>query len=72
MVPAGMSCLGLEYFCFEGDSLWNSEDADLIKLAKKEIAKSALSRRMMLSTRASFVSTRPTPCTMQTIGTTSR
>ena len=42
MVPAGMSCLGLEYFCFEGDSLWNSEDADLIKLAKKEIAKIGL------------------------------
>src|SRR6476646_10185672 len=42
LVPAGMSCLGLEYFCFEGDSLWNSEDADLIKLAKKEIAKIGL------------------------------
>ena len=42
MVPAGMSCLGLEYFCFEGDSLWNSEDADLIELAKKEIAKIGL------------------------------
>ena len=42
MVPAGMSCLGLEYFCFEGDSLWNSEDADLIKLAKKEIGKIGL------------------------------
>jgi len=42
MVPAGMSCLGLEYFCFEGDSLWNSEDTDLIKLAKKEIAKIGL------------------------------
>ena len=22
MVPDGMSCLGLEYFCFEGDGLW--------------------------------------------------
>ena len=22
MVPEGMSCLGLEYFCFEGDGLW--------------------------------------------------
>jgi len=42
MVPAGMSCLGLEYFCFEGDDLWNSEDTDLIKLAKKEIAKIGL------------------------------
>ena len=42
MVPAGMSCLGLEYFCFEGDNLWNSEDADLIMLAKKEIGKIGL------------------------------
>ena len=23
------SCLGLEYFCFEGDGLWNTADADL-------------------------------------------
>ena len=38
MVPAGMSCLGLEYFCFEGDALWDAADADLIALAKDEIA----------------------------------
>ena len=38
MVPAGMSCLGLEYFCFEGDGLWAAADTDLIALAKKEIA----------------------------------
>ncbi len=38
MVPEGMSCLGLEYFCFEGDGLWNAPDADLIALAKKEVA----------------------------------
>jgi len=31
------SCLGLEYFCFEGDGLWESSDEDLIALAKKEI-----------------------------------
>jgi protoporphyrinogen oxidase len=37
MVPAGMSCLGLEYFCFEGDGLWTSSDADLIALAKREL-----------------------------------
>ena len=28
MVPDGMSCLGLEYFCFEGDGLWNAADSD--------------------------------------------
>jgi protoporphyrinogen oxidase len=39
MVPAsGKSCLGLEYFCFEGDSLWESPDADLIALATRELA----------------------------------
>jgi len=39
MVPgAGTTCLGLEYFCFEGDGLWTSKDEDLIELAKKELA----------------------------------
>ena len=42
MAPDGMSCLGLEYFCFEGDGLWNASDADLITLAKQEIAKIGL------------------------------
>ncbi len=38
MVPeAGLGCLGLEYFCFAGDNLWDSSDADLITLAKKEL-----------------------------------
>jgi protoporphyrinogen oxidase len=37
MAPAGMSCLGLEYFCFEGDTLWNAHDDDLTALAKFEI-----------------------------------
>ncbi|MGA8949497.1 MAG: NAD(P)/FAD-dependent oxidoreductase [Xanthobacteraceae bacterium] len=42
MVPEGMSCLGLEYFCFEGDGLWNAADRDLIALAKAEIARIGL------------------------------
>jgi protoporphyrinogen oxidase len=42
MVPEGMSCLGLEYFCFEGDGLWSAPDNELIALAKKEIAKIGL------------------------------
>src|SRR5580698_2821027 len=42
MVPEGMSCLGLEYFCFEGDGLWNAPDSELIALAKQEIAKIGL------------------------------
>jgi protoporphyrinogen oxidase len=38
MIPqAGMTCLGLEYFCFEGDGLWNTPDADLVALAEGEL-----------------------------------
>jgi protoporphyrinogen oxidase len=42
MVPEGMSCLGLEYFCFEGDGLWAAPDEDLVALAKREIAQIGL------------------------------
>src|SRR3546814_6783225 len=39
MVPdPAIACVGLEYFCFEGDGLWSSSDADLIALATKEMA----------------------------------
>ena len=39
MVPdPDIACVGLEYFCFEGDGLWASSDADLIALATKEMA----------------------------------
>ena len=38
MVPdAGRTCLGMEYFCFEGDGQWTSSDADLIALASREL-----------------------------------
>ena len=38
MVPvAGQTCLGMEYFCFEGDGLWTSPDADLIAQAAREL-----------------------------------
>jgi protoporphyrinogen oxidase len=43
MVPdPTMTCYGLEYFCFEGDGLWNSSEADLIERAKQELAKIGL------------------------------
>lgn len=46
MVPdSGKSCLGLEYFCFEGDSLWTMPDADLIDLASREIETLGLAKR---------------------------
>ncbi len=39
MVPEpGKTCLGLEYFCFEGDGLWTSDDDDLVELATRELA----------------------------------
>ncbi len=38
MIPdEGKTCLGLEYFCFEGDGLWTMKDEDLVALATKEI-----------------------------------
>ena len=36
--------LGLEYFCTEGDSLWNMPDADLIELGKREVECIGLAR----------------------------
>ena len=39
MVPdPSKTCLGLEYFCFEGDGLWTMPDAEMVALAKKELA----------------------------------
>jgi len=39
MVPdPSVACVGLEYFCFEGDGLWSMADDDLIALATRELA----------------------------------
>jgi len=38
----GTTCLGLEYFCFEGDGLWSAPDRELIELGKLELAKLGL------------------------------
>jgi protoporphyrinogen oxidase len=46
MVPdPQFNCYGMEYFCFEGDGLWSSKDADLIELAKDELVKIGLVAR---------------------------
>ncbi|HMB95042.1 MAG TPA: NAD(P)/FAD-dependent oxidoreductase, partial [Tepidisphaeraceae bacterium] len=46
MVPdLSKSSLGLEYFCTEGDELWNKSDAELIEQAKREIDQIGLARR---------------------------
>ncbi len=44
MVPVdGVTCIGMEYFCFEGDGLWESADSALVELAASELAKLRLS-----------------------------
>jgi protoporphyrinogen oxidase len=42
MAPEGFACVGLEYFCFEGDGTWDASDEDLIALAKREIGQIGL------------------------------
>ncbi|QNE31987.1 NAD(P)/FAD-dependent oxidoreductase [Sphingomonas sp. NBWT7] len=43
MVPdPEVACVGLEYFCFEGDGLWSSSDAELVALATREMAQLGL------------------------------
>ena len=43
MVPdEDRSCLGLEYFCFEGDELWCRSDEDLVELATTELERTGL------------------------------
>jgi len=38
MVPdPDLNCLGMEYFCFKGDGLWDSKDEELIRLADEEL-----------------------------------
>ena len=38
MVPdSSKTCLGMEYFCSEGDDLWEMSNAQLIELASEEI-----------------------------------
>jgi protoporphyrinogen oxidase len=38
MVPdPTRTCVGLEYFCFEGDELWNAGDAELVARATREL-----------------------------------
>jgi protoporphyrinogen oxidase len=46
LVPeAGKTCVGLEYFCFEGDELWRAGDDELVALAAGELARLGLAAR---------------------------
>ena len=38
MVPdASKACVGMEYFCFQGDDLWDMDDDGLVRLATREL-----------------------------------
>lgn len=39
------TCLGLEYFCFENDGLWNLSDAELLALAAREVTELGLVKK---------------------------
>jgi protoporphyrinogen oxidase len=38
MTQPGSTCLGVEYFCFEGDDLWELSSDEAVALATKELA----------------------------------
>ena len=42
MVVPGKTCLGVEYFCFEGDDMWEMPDEEAVALATEELARIGL------------------------------
>jgi protoporphyrinogen oxidase len=42
MVRPGTTCLGVEYFCFEGDDIWEMTDEQAVEMAKGEMARIGL------------------------------
>lgn len=45
MVPElNATCLEMEYFCFQGDTLWRMSDAGLLELAKQELEQLGLAK----------------------------
>ncbi|HEY1357552.1 MAG TPA: NAD(P)/FAD-dependent oxidoreductase [Thermoleophilaceae bacterium] len=46
MVPdPSKACVGLEFFCFQGDDLWEMEDDKLIKLGMRELEQLGLAKK---------------------------
>jgi protoporphyrinogen oxidase len=46
MVPdPSKACVGLEYFCFAGDELWEMDDEKLVELGMKELEQLGLAKR---------------------------
>ncbi|WP_163549963.1 NAD(P)/FAD-dependent oxidoreductase [Candidatus Frankia nodulisporulans] len=50
LVKDGKTCLGLEYFVFEGDDTWSSSDEDLIALGTRELVELGLIRASQVET----------------------
>ncbi len=49
MVPdSSKTCLGMEYFCNAGDSVWEMSDAELIDLATKELETLGLAKNAVV------------------------
>jgi protoporphyrinogen oxidase/predicted dehydrogenase len=42
MVRPGTTCLGVEYFCFQGDDIWEMSDKDAVELATQELSRIGL------------------------------
>ena len=42
MVRPGTTCLGVEYFCFRGDEVWEMSDEQAVELATQELARIGL------------------------------
>jgi protoporphyrinogen oxidase len=42
LVPSGRNCLGVEYFCFEGDEIWKLSNAEAVELATDELTRIGL------------------------------
>jgi protoporphyrinogen oxidase/predicted dehydrogenase len=42
MVKPGTTCLGVEYFCFQGDDIWEMSDEQAVELATQELSRIGL------------------------------
>ena len=73
MVPdQSKASIGMEYFCFKGDELWESSDEDLVELGKREIEQLGLAKAAKVERASSRASRRPTRCTTPTTASASR
>jgi len=43
MAPPDRSCVVFEYFCNEGDAVWNASDQELFEKTRRDFLKSAIS-----------------------------